>query len=275
MRKALLFIFFLPSLTSFAQITNLGFENWTADTSANNYPMPNNWLPGYICGSITGGDTTCAFQFEQTNDAHTGTYAIKNYVDNSGNTPMLYTPFDDAFNGPAFTAKPSEFDFWYKADSRNTTQLSVRILLYIADPDSTVGEGTATFADVSSYTKGIVPITYTSSATPNHIIIQFQFDDESNLASGDYFTIDDLSFPGHTPVTPKTISRFTTSNIVSENTLALNTTVDLVTVTNMTGEVITSSNNTKEVDFSGVARGLYLMFLQKENELETIKVLRK
>jgi hypothetical protein len=215
----------LATLGATAQtITNAGFENWATRNIAE---APANWLtfddilafedPGYVYN--TGVVT-------KSTDAHSGSFAAKltniSFQDNNGasfvqegvlvlGTKIGNNAYYEGYpiGGVPFTTRPAQFQFFYKFTGPASDVPIATVLLTNTKTGSTgnmpniVGGGTITLTPTTGGYVGVTAnITYSSSATPDSIRIQFSSGSantptENKITAGSVLLVDDISLIGN------------------------------------------------------------------------------
>ncbi len=163
------------STTSFAQLPNGGFENWSAGS-------PVGWVT-----DNESQDTTII----QTKDAHSGTYAVEGRVvavGGSGFSPLLTAVF-------AISNRPSNLTGYIKFNRGGTDTLI--IAAFLLNDTSTVAFGTQTITNnITSYTQLQIPLNYFSNAVPDSGAVTIQVRPYFGSNVGTAFYADDFSFTG-------------------------------------------------------------------------------
>ena len=275
MKKHLLTTTFLIAsvFTSFAQITNGGFENWVQDGA--NCMSPSNW--GTINGStsVTGNCTVN----QETSSVHGGASAVE-----MSTVHIFFPPFVDQLapgiltngtvntqtqaveGGQAFTQRPTAFTGWYTAAPVNNDIYSFSALLINEATGDTVGtadwSGNAT---VNTYTMFSAPVVYTLPDVPSLLQIVMLPSDPGNPQEGSVFTVDDLDYETVTvgiSETEKAMIKTYPNPVVDEVFFDIaNQDVVNVSIYNILGvkemqQSLTASSN--RVDMSQFANGTYV-----------------
>src|ERR1017187_7258865 len=206
------------STRSLAQIPNPGFENWTSGSCfiINTYDDPDGW------GSINvltcpGGGFTC-LQASGA-DAHSGTYALELTTINifgqiapgiiaTGVINQTTRAVDGGF--ALTTPRPDKLIGWYKYLPAPPDTFFIGMDVYSSTTTGPIiGMGSITgTSTVSTYTKFIVDIPYTSGATPDSAKITILSSPGQNGTPGTELFVDDLalvSCAGFT-ATPTTVN---------------------------------------------------------------------
>jgi hypothetical protein len=188
--KKITFLIATVLLANFAnaQLTNLGFENWTNDE-------PDGWWSFDQLAPID----MCV----QETDAHSGNYAVKvQTVDFAGQTSagaFGLTNFteDETESGIPYTLRPTEFSFWAKYSTAGDDSVLVvaQLTKWNGAEAIVVGEaGEILKGTGSTYTQYTPQFTYTSSDTPDSLqIIVLVAQPELGIATlGSYVILDDF-----------------------------------------------------------------------------------
>lgn len=187
-----------------AQVVNGNFETWEGTGTA---MIPTGWelLPGGIGWS-------------RESDAHTGSYALKVSV-------WYYYTDTKVEQWAAISYRPSALNGWYKYTENTiknqttglTTDDTAFATVYLTKWNTvtmmtdTVGRGQISLLGTATYTSFSCPITYSSAAIPDTVVVSM--DPSMMRNGGNYFsptssgynsflTIDDISLAG--PVTDVT-----------------------------------------------------------------------
>ncbi len=188
-KHTLLFLL-LPFVSMAQQLPNSDFENWTNTPASGNYrayDQPDNWATGNaVCNVAPFTDAPT----QKTTDAYSGTYGAKLITRSifgqiaagnlfTGTFALNMThPEQSAQIGIPFTNKPTAFNVYYKYTS--VTGDSCAIYVYLYHKNTTTGKrdtiGKANFQSTTSttaYELLSLPITYTTSDTPDSIAVVF------------------------------------------------------------------------------------------------------
>ncbi|MBI1286683.1 MAG: T9SS type A sorting domain-containing protein [Flavobacteriales bacterium] len=188
---------------SLAQITNGGFENWTSG-------------PG-SCESLTDWGTLnantylvgiCTTQKESSN-VHGGSNALKLVTQH---VQITLPPVDEMApgictngtintqtqavdGGDPFTARPTAFTGWYRADPVNSDTYSFSALLINETTGDTVGSAEwSGNTVVSSWTQFSAPVTYYSADSPTLVQILLLSSNTNNPQENSVVYFDDLDY---------------------------------------------------------------------------------
>ena len=192
----------LATLRTFAQIPNAGFENWTSGNCVfNSYNDPNGWGDINSLACIIGA-ITCIKTTTPAN-VHSGSAALELLTQNAAGqtapgicaTGSINQNTQAVQGGFPLTTRPDKLIGWYKYAPVSPDTFSVSINIYNGATSGTIiGTGSISGANtVSTYTKFIVPITYTSSATPDSAQITLINSAGANGQVGTLMYVDDLS----------------------------------------------------------------------------------
>jgi hypothetical protein len=184
-------IFFLLFFvqTTFAQIPNAGFENWTGGE-------PDGWWtsnePGYI--NVT-----------QSVTSHSGSKALRGEVISYGGGYVLLPNIQigqQSVPGFAYNQRPVSFTGYYQFYPFSGSNDLFYLNVYLCKGGVDVAYATSfSLAAASSYTQFSIPFTYFSSEIPDTckidiVIMGFGV----NAHEGSYFLLDDLAFSPSTGV---------------------------------------------------------------------------
>ena len=189
---------------AFSQIPNPGFENWTP-TGFPAYQNPDNW--GNLNGSTwLGGIGVLTCERGTGADVHSGSYSMKltsKSVFGLGDAPgitvtgTINTGTQALEGGFTYTQRPTHLKGWYKFSPMAGDSGEIRINLWRrnAGVREEVGEGVLSpTATVSSFTRFLVPITYTSASAPDSGRILLVSTNTNNIQIGSILIVDDLEF---------------------------------------------------------------------------------
>ncbi len=187
MRKLMMGIAVLVLLawgsTADAQITDGGFEAWSAGAPT-----------GWSTDNVPGADTV----IWRTTDAHSGSYAVEGVATSylSAVIPPTLTLM------MPWTSRPSSFTGYYKYAPVSGDTLIIAAVF--AKNSSAIGAGLVKLtAAMASYTQFSIPISYSSSVTPDSTAIQIGIipaSGSSSVHAGSLFKVDDVSYTGATGV---------------------------------------------------------------------------
>lgn len=195
MKKLIITLNLSLALINFAlsqQISNCGLEQWQSFTG---YEVPDSFLT--IDQVFFFGQQLVS----KTTDAHYGQYAAivqTGYVSVPG--LLSYGRFErigqiNYFYGWPFTARPDTLKFWYKFfPAGNDTGLAAIFLSKWNGSPVMIGSGQMPiFNNTTPYTLAEIPIDYSSSETPDTIIISFISSFNNDPTIGTMLFIDDIS----------------------------------------------------------------------------------
>jgi hypothetical protein len=183
-----------------AQLLNGGFETWET-TGSNVYPSGWRLLPG-------------SMQWERVTDAHTGSYAVKVSV-------WYYYTDTKVEQWAPISNRPTALTGWYRYTENTiknqvtglTTDDTAFAVVYLTKWNTTtltadtVGSGKLELLGSASYKYFSCPITYSSAATPDTVVVSM---DPSMMRNGgnyfspaasgynSYLTVDDIALQGAT-----------------------------------------------------------------------------
>lgn len=180
MKKTLLCLAaFVTSFALQAQIANAGFENWSGDPED-----PESWS---TLNSVVSALPGLSANVTKTSDAHEGDYAVLMETlvlppDNDAFPGLLTNgtiPLeeDGDFTGVPYTAQPTAFKVFYKADIADGGSASISIIFRKDGEETPVAaQAHEITSDVDSYTELNLPLTFTD--TPDEMLILFNSGEE-------------------------------------------------------------------------------------------------
>lgn len=276
-------------------IINLNFESWA---TRNGVESPTNWLnsddylhallvaqqgynPYYPTGAVIKSTTAHGGSFAANlttksilgvafpGIAIVGTRLTPNYI---GGTP--------------YTTRPAQFQFYYQytgpvADSAGAFVLVTRTTSLSGQPEILGSAFQYIQPTTGSYASASLPITYTSSATPDSIRILFFSGNARNITVGSTLLVDDVALAGTALAVradaalqekltvspnPSPAGRFQLSSVDAPSLAS-----SPFTVLDMMGRVVahqpalTVPSPTRELDLSTLATGIYLLRLDTKD----------
>ncbi len=199
----LAFPYFMFELSA-QQIPNQGFETW-ASVGFPAYQNPTGW--GNLNGSTyLGGIGVLTCERGSGADAHSGSYSMKltsKTVLGLGDAPgitvtgTINTSTQALEGGFVYTQRPDFMAGWYKYSPQPSDNAEIRITLWkrTAGVREEIGEGVILpNIAVASFTRFLVPITYTSANAPDSAQILLISTNTSNIKIGSMLIVDDLEF---------------------------------------------------------------------------------
>jgi hypothetical protein len=172
-------IIFLTKII-FAQIPNTGFEQWHSGN-------PDGWwTSNFTTPNIT-----------QSTDAHSGSYALRGDVINTGTGTIIPIIISGIIGGHGFpiSVRYANLTGYYKLNVINTENLSVLAIPF--KNGQVIGVGGFQFYAASAYTLFTLPIYYSNGETPDSCQISITIGNNSgDVNVGSYFLVDDLVFEG-------------------------------------------------------------------------------
>ncbi len=251
----------LLQINASSQIPNAGFENWTMED-------PDGWTTfDFFANSVS-----------QSSDNHSGSSAAKMEIVDSGGNPVYSFMFADSIG---VSERHGSLNGYYKFIPQSDNDvLDILVIMYDGSVFNFIGGGFLELGGtVSTYTQFSVPITYSSSETPDTAWIEFVVVDTSKDGSGgigSYALIDDLSFGGPTGVEP--VDQIPSAYLLKQNypnPFNPSTTIEFsipeesfveVKVYNILGKEVatlaynTYSSGSYKVDFNGedLSSGIYI-----------------
>jgi|GEM_PF-1389538 len=197
------FFTFIASV-SVAQIPNAGFETWTS-VGFPSYQNPTGW--GNLNGStFLGGIGALTCERGSGGDVHGGTYSMKltsKSILGLGDAPgitvtgNINTNTQEFEGGFVYTQRPDFLAGWYKYSPQPGDNAEIRVTFWkrTAGVKEEIGEGVILpNTAVSTFTRFLVPITYTSANAPDSARINLISTNTNNIQIGSSLIIDDLEF---------------------------------------------------------------------------------
>ena len=194
-------ITFSGSASSQNTIPNAGFENWIDNVT---YEDPQDW--GTLNAATAGLGSIAVTKATATADVYEGDFALRLESLNvaNQNAPGLATTgivniiTQEIDGGAPFTARPVAIKGWYKYIPVNTDTASAEVILSRWNSNTqsreTIGRGLfEQSAAVAAFTEFTIPIDYTSSETPDTIVIVLLSSQNGSAQAGSVLFVDDLS----------------------------------------------------------------------------------
>jgi hypothetical protein len=273
-------------IASAQTLDNGGFENWAADGA--NCQSPVGW------GTLNGSTSILAIctATEETVAVHGGASALKL------TTKQIPFPFNQTApgictngtvntsteaidGGDPFTERPVAFTGWYQAAPLNGDQYSFEAALTKWNGSTRDTLGTASFtgtATVSTYTQFTATITYTSSATPDTLVVVLLPSSPVAPVVNSYVIFDDLGYTtnsvgiagvdakDHISVYPNPVSDNLNVNMAGIQGAK-------VSIFDITGKKVAQHNLTEKlnsINVASLANGMYV-YQVSNNAKETLK----
>jgi hypothetical protein len=170
--------FFINNIS--AQVPNAGFEQWS------NGNPEGWWTSNFATPNIT-----------QSTDAHSGSYAVRGDVINTGTGIIIPIIISGIIGGHGFpiSVRYANLTGYYKLNVVTTENLSVLAIPF--KNGQVIGVGGSQFLTASAYTLFTVPIYYSNGETPDSCQISITIGNNSgDVSVGSYFLVDDLAFQG-------------------------------------------------------------------------------
>jgi len=283
-------------------IPNGGFETWAL---RNSVEAPTGWVTTDDVAAALVSTAFATGTYTKVTDAHSGTYAARL---ESKNTPLGIVVAGAVGigskvganvtlpGGIPFTGRPTMLQFYYKLSGPQPAAASdgafaqVALTRYVNGTTQTLATAKQVFTTITStYVLAQVPLTYTSSATPDsvHLVLSSGaiITATAGPVAGTVFQVDDVSFTGTATATRD-------AALSAALTVAPNPSPDghyllhapptllagSLAVTDATGRVVRreaalmTSAPTRALDLSGLAAGLYTLQLVADQGLVTKKL---
>lgn len=162
-------LLFISSISNAQDITNHSFEEWVIGA-------PIGWF---------------GFGIVQSPDAFQGNYSVRIDVLNDNNVPLLIA--GEVVPGINISERYGSFIGYYKFNSNGNDVLKVDVIMGFNG--DVLGIGSAHFSEASNWIEFTVPITYSSTETPNDALIFFSItNDEGTATAGSNAVVDLVSF---------------------------------------------------------------------------------
>jgi len=270
--KILSGLLLLPVL-GLAQIPNPSFENWT---NLN----PDGWLVNI--------SPPLLLPVSSSNDARTGSYALKGEIVNDLGLP--FGPFiEPTSTGLGFPVSSNDTGFYgfYKADLIGSNLGLVEVLVYDSLFNQ-IGAGITYLTTDTTYSEFYVPIIYSSGAHAKEMSVIFQMTDTDSTGSfnvGSYFIIDDLSFEHTSTVnlsTPEKSFYNVSPNLIIDHivisTADITSRNQYISIFDASGKKLLSKNlrpseNELIIDVSLIPSGIYILAITDGEHSHSRKIL--
>lgn len=269
----------LASSMNAQTIPDASFESWTQDgTYPELYELDEYAFTSNICATIQN-QSNCILNVTRSTDANSGTYAAKiaTVLDGSNDpTSGFLSTIDENFDGIATSERPTNFYGYYKFNQEGSDVGSIEVFVGIGGPfdDNFIGTGTLELnSDQNTFASFNIPITYTSNATPDFVVITFNSaKDGSTETNGTYLIVDDISFDGLTTSLSNTNSN--NNNLAYPNpatdivNLNANGDYQLYTVA---GESVLQGTGS-ELNVSNLENGIYVLEVTENGNTSRQKI---
>ncbi|MDR3681028.1 MAG: T9SS type A sorting domain-containing protein [Flavipsychrobacter sp.] len=294
MRKIILTcLFAVFALNGFAQLTNLDFENWYADSAGGQKLV--NWMHYTRNTLITQGHQVGTWQ---DTDRYSGNYSLML-------SRWYGSAYDHVIQGAATTLKTQGITGYYKyedaslyststggpfvIDSANITVAVTKWNAVTASRD-TIGLGHTLLPGMTNFTPFSVAVNYTSSAVPDSIFLHIcpTIYTQSNLpwcpGGGycSYLTVDDISVLPVAVATLKLGNSLTVSPNPVSNVLRIvldNKSISaLLCIEDMAGRIVVTPmhiNGSAELDLSALSPGAYVVIVTDDKEVQHYKIIKQ
>lgn len=283
-------------------ISNGGFETWAA---RNGVDSPTGWLTTDDVLMALSGVALPTGTYTKVTDAHGGTYAarLESKTTLLGVLPGAVAvgtkvgPNVTLPGGIPFTGRPTMLQFYYKLSGPQPTTASdgafaqVALTRYVNGATQTLATAKQVFSTVTStYVLAQVPLTYTSSATPDsvHLVLSSGaiITATGGPVAGTVFQVDDVSFTGTATATrdaalsatltaapnPSADGRYVLSGATPTLLASPLAVVDAMGRVVRREAARAGSAATRPLDLSGLAAGLYTLQLFADQGLLTKKL---
>lgn len=256
---------FFATMLNAQTVPNGGFENW-ADGE------PVDWTTSNVGPILT---------ITQTDDSHSGSYAVKGQTDSNETTiPSMETGYDN-FGFPVSVAY-DQLSFWYQYVEQGSDMILVTVT--IADENySTLGYGSLEIDDATEeYTLAIIPIEYDEAGTPAVAIVNIGLYDGTGGDPPDketYFIIDDVELSGggvgigENAEIEVNVYPNPTSDILK---IDAEQQIQRIKLVNLVGQIIYESNveaKSYQVNLNNVPDGIYILNLETEGGITAKKIM--
>ncbi|MGI4763294.1 MAG: T9SS type A sorting domain-containing protein [Janthinobacterium lividum] len=302
----------LASHSAAAQaIPNGTFETWSTRSTAE---APASWLTqDDVLAAVFPSYTFNTGTVVKSTDAHGGAFAAKltNIAFGSGTTATVLEGFlvlgqklggeasygDYPIAGIPYTARPTQWQFYYKLTGPASDAAEATLLLTKKDPAGglplILGGGTVSLVPTTGgYQQALITIPYTSSAAPDSVRMQFSSGTGSTIAAGSELLIDDISLLGAPPLATRADASTQALLAVSPNPspagrfhLSAPGQPALASapyaVLDLTGRVVarqpalSPASPTRDIDLSNLQTGLYVLRLDSPQGVLTRQLVVK
>lgn len=285
----------LVSVSTFAQIPNNSFENWT---SAGSYSNPDGWdnlnsmmssMSIYGCTQGTGGATGGGLSYLKLTTKNVGGMGMMPGVAVCGVMDMMTYK---AISGFPYTQKPQSLagSWMYMPTGSDVGFVSVYLTkwnsgMMMRDTIAFVNNTISTM--VMNWTNFSLNLTYNSSATPDSAIIIFSASGTAPVANS-YLYVDNLSFTGGTTGV-EDIGNFITNISAYPNPATENISIELninqlssvkLQLVDLAGKLIKEVNagqiqgkyNTV-INTTGIIAGTYFLKVSANGAVEVKKII--
>lgn len=280
------------SLSSFAQIPNFSFENWT---TVGAYEIPNQWgtmnnttktFSVYTATKGSPGNPGSSYlKLTSTTVGPTvvNGIAVSGKLDSISKKPISGFPFTG--QPASFTGKWQHMIFGNSQGSLKATLTKWNTLLNKRDTIAIAAQGLTGMA--MSWANFTINFNYWSSNAPDSCIIELRASG-SNPTDQDYLWVDNLAFTGNVTGL-KNQNAMINSIVVYPNPGSENITVNLdvknsshslIELIDITGKVILTKDlgiiqgeNKQVIDVSTIASGSYFIRVASENGTEIKKII--
>ena len=249
--------------------------------------IPNPSFEEWIIGAPVGW---FGFGIGQSSDSYDGNYAAAIQVLNDNTVPLLIA--GEVVPGINISERYDSFKGYYKFNSNGNDVLKVDVIMGFSG--EVVGNGSVQIPEIptSDWTEFTVPISYSSTETPNDALIFFSItNDEGTATAGSNAIVDFVSFDEVTGI--EQLSGLTKESVHLKNfpnPFDLSTTISFdiekstkvsLEVYNLTGqkvstilknELINSGNHKFRFDSMDIPSGLYFYTLSTDNYIVTCKM---
>ena len=259
--------------TATTNLPNYSFENWTTVSTEE----ADNWYTLNRILAAQGIENA-----NKTTDSNNGTYAIElstiyypKWEDTIGGMLSIggidLNSGGDPFAKFPYNASPTNFEYAYKYSGANG-DLSANLFFEFYNSGSTIGGGSVSITDQTTYFTGNMPITL--SGTPDSVrIVAFSGD-----SLGSVLKIDDLAFTGGNvgidefsklslDIYPNPANDFVM--VKSEDEYDIN-------IIDVTGKVVFDSyknSGIQTIDTKGFNKGVYFVRINSHNKSKTQKLI--
>lgn len=276
------------AITSNAQLMNTGFEDLNSDGSIQYWGFTRLQVILIDSNGVAHYDSIVIDQkyCQSTTDAHSGNRAMEirnayNYTMNQGisggalsSSDTMQSPYTSFV---PIVSRPQTLSFYYKyfPVGNDTAYAYIQVLDNNTNEIGYAEQWIPSAA--SSYTLMNVPINYSSSDSAAIVFIQFKASyNDSSAHFGTRFLIDDLSLQ-----TPNSTEDISTLNDVSifpnpvSDMLSIRAACQIksVTIRSLTSQQIYAHQGAiNSIDCSKFANGIYLLCIETEKGLQTIRL---
>ena len=288
MKKAGFLTLFLFSciILNAQQLPNASFENWDIltdssphDDKATDWNTINSELDAFTAGTLS---PTCY----QSIDAHSGTYSTMletvnpplptfPVVNGIKTTGSINTSTYEVEGGLPFAFRPDSLEGWYQCNPQSGDFPTIELVLKDAAGD-TLGwarwEGPTTA--VNTWTHFVVPVDWTSAATPTEAVCLLSASDGFNAVAGSQLWVDDLNVIYNASSVPEIEETFSMTYAQGNLSWTSSNKINKIDVRDMNGKLVQSKDNltTTQLELLNLTTGVYVISFTSDKGTRTEKL---